>query len=194
MMGAFARLKPGRYLRRLCLTALLVLGADGARVGANEPVTQEYQVKAVFLFNFTQFVDWPREAFPSAAQPIVIGVLGDDPFGTYLDETVRGEKVNDRPLVVRHFARGDDVSACHVLFIGQSEASRLDQVITGLRGRSVLTVSDLPTFGRHGGMIRFVMENNRVKLRINAGAAKAAGLMLSSKLLRVSEIVTADKE
>ena len=194
MTEAFARLKPGRYLSRLCLSVLLLLGADGARIAAGERATQEYQVKAVFLFNFTQFVDWPPAAFPSAEQPIVIGVLGEDPFGTYLDETVRGEKVNNRPLVVHRFGRGDDVSACQVLFISQSEASRLDQVIAGLRDRSVLTVSDLPAFGRHGGMIRFVMENSRVKLRINAGAAKAAGLTLSSKLLRVAEIVTADKE
>jgi hypothetical protein len=189
------RLKRGRFLLRwLCLAVVLLLCADGTRVAAEEAATQEYQVKAVFLFNFTQFVDWPLEAFSGVDQPIVIGVIGDDPFGTYLDQTVHGEKVNNRPLLIRRFRHGDDVGTCHVLFISQSETSRLDQIIAGLHGRSVLTVSDLPGFGRRGGMIRFVMENNRVKLRINADAAKAAGLMLSSKLLRVAEIVTAGKE
>ncbi|HEY2396345.1 MAG TPA: YfiR family protein [Rudaea sp.] len=163
-------------------------------VAAEERSTQEYQVKAVFLFNFTQFVDWPPESFSGVDQPIVIGVLGDDPFGTYLDETVRGEKVNDRPLIIRRFRYGDDVGACHVLFISQSETSRLDQIIAGLHGRSILTVSDIPAFGRRGGMIRFVTENSRVKLRINADAAKAAGLTLSSKLLRIADIVSAGTE
>src|SRR5204863_5659033 len=104
--------------------------------------SKEYQIKAVFLFNFAQFVDWPANAFPEAQTPLVIGVLGEDPFGSYLDETVRGEKVNNRPLVVRRYRRVDEIKTCHVLFISRSEANRLEQIFSGLKGRNILTVGD----------------------------------------------------
>src|SRR5689334_16419660 len=91
---------------------------------AEAAVTPEYQLKAVFLFNFTQFVEWPPQAFADANSPLVIGVLGDDPFGAYLDETVRGETVNGRPLTVQRYASVEEASKCHVLFISHSEAAR----------------------------------------------------------------------
>jgi hypothetical protein len=151
----------------------------------------DYQVKAVFLFNFTQFVDWPPEAFAKPDAPLVIGVLGDDPFGAYLDQTVGGEKVAHRALIVRRWQHAQDIGDCHILFISQSEAGRLDEIIAGLRGRSILTVGDDATFLRRGGIVRFVTESDRVKVRINVDAARASGLTISSKLLRVAEIVAA---
>ena len=161
---------------------------------AAQTTTSEYQVKAVFLFNFTQFVDWPQKAFSDPQEPIVIGVLGDDPFGNYLDDTVRGEKVDNRPLVVRRYHAAEDIDgSCQVLFISRSEAARTEQIIAHLKDRSILTVSDEDEFGRRGGMVRFIAENSRIKLRINVAAAKAAGLTISSKLLRVAEIVSSDK-
>lgn len=94
-------------------------------VSAQAAALQEYEVKAVFLFNFTQFVDWPPAAFPDAQAPLTIGVLGDDPFGDFLDETVRGEKSNSRPIVIRRYRRVEEVGPCHVLFISRSESHRL---------------------------------------------------------------------
>jgi hypothetical protein len=148
----------------------------------------EYQVKAVFLFNFAQFVHWPPEAFPEAQAPLVIGVLGDDPFGPYLDETVRGEKVNTHPLVVRRYRRVEEIKSCHVLFISQSEANRLEQIIASLKGRNILTVSDANDFGRRGGMVGLVTEKTKIRMRIKLEAVKAANLTISSKMLRVAEI------
>src|SRR5947207_13490122 len=84
-----------------------------------EAQSKEYQIKAVFLFNFAQFVDWPTNAFPEVQTPLVIGVLGEDPFGSYLDETVRGEKVNNRPLVIQRYRRADEIKSCHILFISR---------------------------------------------------------------------------
>ena len=149
----------------------------------------DYQVKAVFLFNFTQFVDWPPQSFASAADPVVIGILGDDPFGPYLDETVHGEKIAQRTLVVRRWHRVEEIDACHVLFVSRSEAGHLDEIVAALRGRSILTVGDDTAFLKRGGMVRFVNESDRVKVRINVDAARASGLTISSKLLRVAEIV-----
>jgi len=147
-----------------------------------------YQVKAVFLYNFARFVDWPAKAFPDSQSPFVIGVLGDDPFGPYLDETVRGEKIGNRSLIVQRFHRVADIKNCQVLFISRSESDRLDQDLSALRGRTMLTVSDLDDFGSHGGMIRLATERGKVRLFIKLDAARNSGINISSKLLRVAEI------
>jgi hypothetical protein len=154
----------------------------------------DYEVEAVYLFNFTQFVEWPSAAFADAQKPIIIGVLGDDPFGAYLDETVRGETVGKRPLVVRRYRRVEDVDACQVLFISRSEAQFLKTIIDRLKDRSILTVSDADGFTQHGGIVHFVTQDEHVRLRINVEAAKVAGLTISSKLLQVAQSVSAGKD
>ena len=142
--------------------------------------------EAVFLFNLAQFVDWPARAFPDAKAPVVIGVLGDDPFGSYLDETLRGESVRNRPLMLQRYRRVSEIKLCHVLFISRSESDRLEQIFGVLRGRNVLTVGDTEDFNSRGGMIRMVTEKKRIRIRINMEAVKAAGLTISSKLLRLA--------
>jgi hypothetical protein len=175
-----------RFQRRLVISAF-VLGAT-LKLSAQTNISPEYQVKAVFLFNFAQFVDWPAKAFSDAQAPLIIGVLGDDPFGAYLDETVRGEKVNDRPLLVQRYRRVGEIKNCHVLFISQSEMDRLEQILASLKGRNILTVGDTDDFATRGGMIRLFNERNKIRMRINLEAAKAANLTISSKLLRVAEL------
>ena len=167
------------------LLAVAMSFAWAAPTGA----AQEYQVKAVFLFNFTQFVGWPPGTCADGATPLVIGILGDDPFGSYLDDTVRGEKVGDRPLIVRRYRRLEDVDDCQILFISRSETGHSDQIAARLKDRSILTVSDADQSGKGGGIVQFVTRNDRVKLRIDVASAKVAGLTISSKLLRVAEIV-----
>lgn len=158
-------------------------------VQAQPPTFNERELKAVFLLNFTRFADWPVTAFDHATSPLVIGVLGDDPFGRVLDGVVAGEMALNRHLIVTRFKQVEDVSACHILFISPSEARRYEQIFTSLRGRPILTVGDTEGFAARGGMIRFVTEHNRIRLRVNVEAAKAAGLSLSSRLLRAAEII-----
>ena len=150
-------------------------------------------VKAVFLFNFAQFVEWPPAVFAGANSPIVIGVLGENPFGAYLDETVRGEKVNNRPVDIQRYQRVDEIQTCHVLFISRSEANRLDQILVSLKDRSILIVGDGDDFVQRGGMIRLATVQNKVRLIINVDAARAAHLTISSGLLRAAELVTPSK-
>lgn len=178
---------------RLCAMAVAVVlsltclcESSAALAAAPTPA----QVEAVFLFNFSQFVDWPPQAFAAANSPIVIGVLGEDPFGGTLDEVVRGEVVNGRALAVRRFQSIEQLLDCQILFISRTERSRLAPILEKLKGRSILTVSDLEGFARYGGMIRFVLMDNKIRLRINLEAAKSAGLTLSSKLLRPAQIVS----
>ena len=187
-----ARIYRGLSAAWLVLSALLLSGALG--LSAEPAAPREYQLKAVFLFNFAQFVEWPPQAFPDAQTPLVIGVLGRDPFGAYLDETVRGERVNNRSLVVQRYGRVDDINTCHILFISRSEGDRLEQILVRLRGRNILTVDDAEGFAPPGVMIRLVTVENKIRLRINLEVVQAADLRISSKLLRPAEIVTSGND
>jgi hypothetical protein len=154
----------------------------------------EYQVKAVFLFNFAQFVVWPAQAFGAADAPFSICIVGEDQFGAELDATVRGENVQGHPFVVRRYRDpGDIESACHIVFIGESQLTQLEKIVKSLGGRAILTVSDIDHSAERGTMIQFASEHNRLRLRINVAAAKAAGLTISSKLLRPSQIIGAER-
>jgi hypothetical protein len=177
-----------------CLAVLLLLGWLTPHVSAQTAVAREYQLKAVFLFNFAQFVAWPPPAFAAPDSPMVIGVLGEDPFHHALDDTVRGEKVEGHPIAIERYRRLEDLRPCHVLFICRSELPRLDQILARVKGQPVLTVGDAEGFAQRGGMIRFVSDNNKVRFRINVEAAKAANLSISSKLLRPADIVAPGKD
>ena len=182
------------WLRIAACTVKLLAATATGRAPAQAPgqspaAPPEYQVKAVFLFHFAQFVTWPAGAFADSAAPLVIGILGDDPFGPYLDETVKGESVAGHPLAVRRLAGLEEAAGCHILFVTRGEMGRLPEILDTLAGRSVLTVSDAEGFAKRGGMIRFLTDRNRIRLRINLEAARAADLTLSSKLLRPAEIV-----
>jgi hypothetical protein len=176
------------------LVTSALLFSVGPEASAQTAVSREYQVKAIFLFNFAQFVDWPPAAFASPQAPLVIGVLGGDPFDGYLDEAVRDEKVNNHPFIVQRYRRVEEIESCDVLFIGRTESRRLAHIMAALKGRSILTVGDMEDFDRDGGIIRFVTENNRIRFRINVSAAEAAHLVISSKLLRLAEMATPGKD
>jgi hypothetical protein len=149
----------------------------------------EYQVKAVFLYNFSRFVEWPESAFADSTSPFVVGVFGFDPFGADLDEAVRGESVRGHPLVVRRVRNAAEAAGCQILFIHHSERDRLQEVLAAVDKRSILTVSDMESAAKVGVMIRFVTQSGRIRMRINPEAARAAQLIISSNLLRSAEIV-----
>jgi YfiR/HmsC-like len=173
----------------LVIATLISLVESGLANSAVE-TSPEYQVKAVFLFNFAQFVEWPPQSFEDAAAPFVIGVLGTDPFGSALEGAVRGERINGRSIIIERYRSVTEIRHCQILFISRSEAAHTAEIGAALAGHSILTVSDIDDPAQRGVMIRFVAENNRIRLRINADAAKAAGLSISSKLLRPAELVT----
>jgi hypothetical protein len=172
---------------------LLALGLSSflgmsAAAQATAP-SREYQVKAVFLFNFAQFVDWPPAVFTEESTPLAICVLGDDPFGSYLDDIVRGEQVNSRRLSIQRFRSPEEIRGCQVLFISRSGSRNLEKTLASARTMDALTVSDADGFAERGGMIQLKTENGKVRIKINVNAAKASSLVISSKLLRSAEIV-----
>jgi hypothetical protein len=181
-------------LRRVRWTPLLaaaLLGLAAARQAAAAP-DLEYEVKAAFLYNFAKFVEWPPEAFPLSSTPVALCVYGDDPFGGSLDTVVRGETLNGRRLVVRRLRDLPQARECHVLFLG--EKVRGAEVVAALRGVSVLTVAESRDFLDQGGMIRFVVEENRVRFDINLDAAEKNRLKISSKLLRLAREVVSQRQ
>ncbi len=161
---------------------LMVIGTSHAQ---DAPLS-EYRLKAAFLFNFAKFVEWPPEAFATPNTPIVIGVLGDNPFGTDLEETVRNKVINGRPVVVKFPQSSDAATNCHILFISTSERKRLPEIFESLRRASVLTVSETDRFTEMGGMINFIPEGNKIRFQINDEAAKNAKLKISAKLLSLA--------
>jgi hypothetical protein len=179
---------------RVWLVLLVLLTAGGPPLPAQTAIFKEYQVKAVFLLNFAQFVQWPPAAFTSAGEPFRIGVLGEDPFGSFLDETVSGEKVEGHPLVIQRCGSAGDAKGCQILFISRSESGRMEDILAGLKDKSILTVGDTEGFIKNGGVIRFVMEENKVHFRINLEAAKRVNLAISSKVLRLAEITGPGKD
>lgn len=153
------------------------------------PGMAEYQVKAAFLFNFTKFTDWPASAFTSTNAPMVIGILGDDPFGKTLEDAVTGEVVQDHPLVFKRLRADEDLRGCHVLFISRSEKDRVAKVLEKLKGSPVLTAGDTKDFAERGGIVNLLLVQDTVKLEINQSAAEEAGLKISAKLLKLARIV-----
>jgi len=173
------RTVPARWMALLLITAPCWAAAPPS----------EYQVKAVFLFNFAQFVEWPAGAFPDPRSPFVIGILGKDPFGPELDTVVRGEMVEHRSLVIERYRNIDELHNCNILFIGRTGVGELPHILEVLKGRSILTVTDAQDGDPSGVMIQLVNRSNRIRLRTDVGAAKAGNLVISSKLLRPAEIV-----
>jgi hypothetical protein len=183
---AMVRIRP----RRRSATVLAVLSALLFLVPRTEAIPEkEYQVKAAFLFNFAQFVQWPDSLFPDKDSPLVVGILGEDPFDSYLDEVVRGEKVNGRPIEVVRYRSVGQVKNCHILYIGASEERRVAEVLKALGGRQVLTVGESDLFPRKGGMVSMVNRQGRIRLSVNLQAIKSSELGVSSKLLQLAEIV-----
>lgn len=175
-----------RFVLPLSCVAILLALAFGLP-DARGQASREYQLKAVFLFNFAQFTDWPTNTFTNSAEPLVIGILGPDPFGRTLEDTIRGENIRGHSLVIAHYRRADEIKTCDILFISQQETRRVDEIVRSLKGKPILTVADVDTPSSAGAIIRFSLQKNKIHFRVNQEAAKAADITLSSKLLRVAD-------
>jgi hypothetical protein len=167
---------------RAIFSAIAVVLLAGRSAACWEEDRLEYQVKAAFLFNFLKFVEWPASS-PGGSNdsPWRICVLGHDPFGDVLDQTVSGKIVNGRPVEVRRYSRPGDMKDCHILFIGRADYERLGTPAQP----GLLTVGEAPGFLKSGGIVNFYLEDNRVHFEIRPAVARSAGLRVSSQLLKL---------
>jgi hypothetical protein len=165
----------------ICLLFPLVLLAQRGH-------PSQYDVEAVYLYQFGRFVQWPGQT-TSTADSFPICVLGRDPFGATLESTISGEKIGQLPLREDHIADASDAKHCRILFIGDSEDEHLAAILDSLQKDPILTVSETRDFALRGGMIQFVVVDNRVRFEINLATTQRAGLEVSSQLLKVASTV-----
>lgn len=183
-------------LRRLgILIALLGMTLNctsTADAQAGDADSSEYLIKAGFIYNFAKFVEWPSATFSQPDSPIVIGVLGTDPFGSVLDRIVEDKKIGPRGFVVKRYKWGKDLKDlkdCKILFVSASEKAHIDEILQSVKGQPILTVGETPGFAERGGVIRFTVEDNRVRFEVNVDAAHQAELNISSRLLTLAKII-----
>ena len=203
--------------RRIGMSAVLAASLLTTASGAGDILESEYETKAGFLLNFAEFVEWPTHAFPDAAAPIVLGVIGEDPFGDVL-ERLKKKRVNGRRIEIRRFKgalefrgeetpgrRQDDLvvkrnrkmqelKACHILFVSPSERNSLPLVLKPLKGANILTVGETTEFIHQGGVIGFVCVGTKIQFEVNLSAAEEARLKISSKLLNLARVVEGGRE
>jgi hypothetical protein len=186
--GIFSR-AGGLIGKTIALGSLLAfLGVANPGRGA-EPAFTEYQVKALFLLNFTRYVEWPAASFAETNTPIVIALYGEDKFGDELKKAVEGKLVSGRTIVIRPVEKDEDADKCHLLYLSISDKKRLGEILAKVKALPVLTVGQTDQFMEQGGMINFVKKEGRVRLEINLDAARLANLQISSKLLSVADVV-----
>jgi hypothetical protein len=181
------------HKRRTRLAATVLAGLvsmTGVRIALAEAATaSEYQVKAAFLFHFAQFVEWPDEAFKDASSPLTYCTIGDDPFRGLLDSILDGKTLGTRSFRVRHFKQPQEIQGCQVLFLGTEEKKPLPEILAKAKANSVLTVGESENFAQEGGMIGFVLAENKIRFEINLEAAQKAKLRISSRLLALAKNV-----
>ncbi|MGD9722869.1 MAG: YfiR family protein [Pirellulales bacterium] len=179
--------------------AVLVLGgmvlgtrcAVPARADQSEGfISREAPLKALFLYNFGHYVEWPEDAFTSADQPFVIGILGTAPVHASLREIAATRTVAERRIVIKQFASPDAIEPCHILFVGSTVPAPLAQrAVARLKGLPVLTVGEMPGFAAQGGCINFFIQDNKIRFEVNLEAARQQRLKVSAKLLALAKIV-----
>jgi hypothetical protein len=167
--------------RTVAMLALIVAGPSAA------PATEslEYAVKATFLLRFGDFVTWPDGAFSSPTDPVTICVVGTDPFGTLLPEATKDQTIQGRPVVVADLAALPSPTKCHIAYMGASRAQSVAVRLKAVKDKPILTVTD-QRVDEAAGMIKFVVQNNRVRFAIDPFTAEASGIGISSKLLALA--------
>jgi len=177
--------------------ATVILGMSLLAVpshAAEAPALSERQVKALFLFNFAKYVDWPAGVFSNSSAPIVIGVVGEDGFSDEFRRITGDRKVNDRKVVIKQIDGTADLKDCQILFVRSSENGRLTEILEAVKNSAVLTVGETDRFLLQEGMINFTKKENKIHLEINLVPAQRVNLKLSSKLLTVAEVVLGKAE
>jgi len=180
---------PGKLLRAGRATRLLVAGlwlCLTARVAGAEV---EAQVKAALIPKLAGFVEWPPQAFASSNAPVVITLLGEDPFGPEFDSALKEQRIQSRPWRVVRAREWSPTNECHILFVSRSEARHVGKILAGVGMRPVLTLGESSGFAEAGGVVNFTKVDGRVRFEVNLEAAGKHGLKISARLLQVSRVV-----
>lgn len=184
----------GRQLgRALGLWAVIILAAAplAAQTPTGAVINREYAIKAAFLYQFLNYVEWPSDAFSEETAPFIIGVHGTNPFGTVLNQVAKDKKVAGRAILVRDVSSASEVTNCHILFVPKSVLKPMqDSVLQAAHRSHVLTVGESDDFIDRGGAAQFVLEGNKVRFVFNKEVIAKSNLKVSSKLLALAKVVS----
>ncbi len=175
--------------RAILLIASCIYLGVAVNAYAESASIREYQIKAAFLYNFTKFVEWPADKFTDENAPMILCVIGVDPFGPTLEHAVRGRKIKGRAIIVKRKIGINGLKRCHVLFVSSSERENIRDIVASLAGASVLTTGDMDRFANLGGIINLLKRGNKIRFEINSSAAAQSGLKLSSYLMGLASNV-----
>mgnify|MGYP001607961648 FL=1 len=178
--------RAGAFVLALAACCTLLASSRPASAPAEN---DEYTVKAAFLYNFTKYVKWPADALEKEDTPIVVAVLGTDPFGKKLDDAFKGKLIGKHPLSIVRWKTIDELSACHLLFVPATEAERLGKIVDHYAKSHTLLVGEFEGFAEHKGCLNFYIEDKKVRFEANAAAAKRAELEISPQLLKLARLV-----
>jgi hypothetical protein len=175
------------------IRAVLLVMVAGAipwsRLNAGTPELSEYQVKAAYFYNFAKFVEWPKDSFSTATEPIRLCVLRDHLFQEELLQVVQGKILAGRAVEVLYIDAPEQARTCNALFVNAFQGRQIRRLMQALHGTSVLTVGETEEFLSEGGAIAFVVEGERVQFQISRKAASEARLFISSKMLSLAKRV-----
>ena len=188
-MALLASIREGPMPRRMTLLGTFFVCGALVASSSMEQAADEYHIKAAFLYNFARFVEWTSAMFRNPQDPFTICVIGADPFGGTLEETVAGKQVGDRAFRILRISEPAQANACQILFISSSERKRTAAIIAALPSAGVLTVGETDGFAAAGGVINFTMNEGHVRFQVNRRAAERADLQISSRLLSLAQIV-----
>lgn len=176
----------GSMLRLTVLALAALFGAPAVRPDAQ---ATENELKAAWLYNFVQHVEWPATAFKDDKAPIVVGILGASPVEEPLARTIKGKSVQGRSVEIRRFAQPADLKGAQIVFVPDSEKERLEAAVAAVHGGPVLVVGETEGATRRGATFNFYSEDSRIRFEANVDQATKAGLAVSSKLLKFARIV-----
>jgi hypothetical protein len=174
--------------KNFAVPSMLVIAVAVCLARSAYAASREYQVKAAFIYNFTQFIEWPKDAFSSPDAPFIIAVVGDDPFDGALDKILAGKSVGNRPIVTRHFSSVADIRPCQILFVSMTADASLQAVIEKIGKAPVLTVGESEELLSTGGAVRLFLEDGKMRFQINPDVLEAARLKASAKLMQLARI------
>jgi len=170
----------------------LLASCSCCRPAGGQSAPDEYRVKAAFLFHFAQLVEWPPESF-AGGDSFNLCVVGDDPFRGELENSLGGKSIGTRKIRVQHIKQNGEARGCQVVFVGRAEAKRVPGIFEELGSAPIMTVGENEEFLRQGGVIRFCLDENKVRFEINVGAAEKAGIKVSSRLLLLAKNVVGNQ-
>ncbi|MDP8243209.1 MAG: YfiR family protein [Candidatus Hinthialibacter antarcticus] len=202
--GEFARrlsgdaAAPVRLARRTWgLAAIALIGFSVFALpqsAQSQRVYDEYEVKAAFIYNCMLFVDWPNETDNESKKPYTICILGEDPFGKFLNTIARTKTIQSRPIKIQRIKSLEEFKDAHILFISKNEQRNLKKILETVSDKPILTIADFSGFADNGGVLEFLLINNRVNFRVNEKTANQAKLRMSAQLLNLAVEIIRDPE